>query len=138
MASQGREHADSGQNDTMTDGAQQTNWKPIVLGLSSIEGGFALSFLGFGLLWIGTPWAYQFLMVLPFFALSFAVTRIRTVGNQACLLIVCGASPLGMVIPMFRDNNDSYVMSGLIVCGWAAGIAAGYYLGKEGKQGIVA
>lgn len=122
----------------MTDGAQQTNWKPIVLGLSAIAGGFALSFLGFGLLWIGTPWVYPFLMDLPFFALSFAVTRIGTAGNQACLLIVCGASPLGMVIPMFRDNNDSHVMSVLIVCGWAAGIVAGYYLGKEGRQGIVA
>lgn len=109
----------------------------MVLGFAAIAGGFALSFLGFGLLWAGTPWEYQLLMVLPFLVLSFAVTRTGSAGNQAWLLIVCGALPLGMVIPMFRDKNDSHVMSVLIVCGWAAGIAAGYYLGKKGKPGPV-
>lgn len=107
----------------------------MVLGFAAIAGGFVLSFLGFGLLWVGTPWEYQLLMVLPFLALSFAVTRIGSAGEQDCLLIVCGALPLGTVIPMFRDQNDSHAMSILIVCGWAAGIAAGYYLGKKWKPG---
>jgi len=107
----------------------------MVLGFAAIAGGFVLSFLGFGLLWVGTPWEYQLLMVLPFLALSFAVTRIGSAGEQGCLLIVCGALPLGTVIPMFRDQNDSHAMSILIVCGWAAGIAAGYYLGKKWKPG---
>ena len=118
----------------MTDAAQRTNWKPMALGLSAIAGGFALSFLGFGLLWIGTPWEYQFLMLLPFLLLAFAVTRFGRSGNQTYLLVVCGASPLGMLIPMFRDKNDSHAMSVLIVCGWAAGIVAGYFLGRKRKQ----
>lgn len=117
----------------MAEDAPRTQWKPMVLGLAAIAGGFALSFLGFGLLWVGTPWAYQLLMGLPFLALSFAVTRAGSPGNQGWMLIVCGAMPLGMVIPMFRDKNDSHAMSILIVCGWAAGIAAGYYLGKRGQ-----
>ena len=121
----------------MTDDAQQTNWKPMVLGLSAIAGGFALSFLGFGLLWVGAPWAYQALMFFPFLVLSFAVTRIGRAGNRTCVFIICGASPLGMVVLGFRDSNDSHVMSVLMVCGWAAGIAAGYYLGKKRASGGV-
>ena len=117
----------------MTEGAQRTGWKPMSLGFAAIAGGFALSFLGFGLLWAGTPWAYQLLMFFPFLALAFAVTRVGRFGSQACLLIVCGALPLGTVIPMFRDTNDSHATSILVVCGWAAGIAAGYYLGKKRK-----
>ena len=53
------------------------------LGFAAIAGGFALSFLGFGLLWAGTPWAYQLLMFFPFLALAFAVTRVGRFGSQA-------------------------------------------------------
>jgi hypothetical protein len=103
---------------------------PIFITLLAIAGGFALSFLGVGILWAGTPWPIQWLLFLPFFFLTFMLTRLSIAGKPAWL-VVCGAAPLAGVITLFRDNNDSHLMPILTVFCWAMGVWAGYYLGQR-------
>jgi hypothetical protein len=65
------------------------NWPEGLLSIAAVGGGFALSLIGFGLLWIGTPWHYQMLMLLPFLFLSWAVTRtLKEKGIYALLKII--------------------------------------------------
>lgn len=88
-----------------------------------VVGGFAFSFAGVGLLWIGLPWAYQALMFLPFLLLAFALAKAG--GASIPISIVYGALPLAMVMLMFRDRNDSHLMPVLVVACWLAGILGG-------------
>lgn len=99
--------------------------KRLATSFAAAAGGFALSFLGLGLLWIGVPWAYQSLMFFAFFLLSFAVTRARAAGDDVSLFVIYGALPLGALISLFRDKNDSHLMPILIVCAWLAGALLG-------------
>ena len=93
-----------------------------------LGGGFGLSFFAFGLLWIGTPWPLQALMFVPFFLLALAMAWTGPVGDTTYQLVLYGALPLGTVVTMFRDKNDSHLMPILVVLSWLAGILAGHYL----------
>ena len=94
----------------------------------AVAGGFALSFVGLGVLWIGTPWQYQALMFIPFFLLAFAVTRTGVAAKNEFLLVMGGAAPIAGLISLFRDKNDSHLMPMLMVTAWAAGVLAGHFL----------
>lgn len=91
-------------------------------------GGFALSFLGMGTLWIGAAWHYQALMFLPFLLLAFAITRSGEPGDKLFMVVIYGAAPIGLLITQFRDSNDSHLMPILMVCAWLAGVLAGHCL----------
>ncbi len=106
-----------------------SNLKNTLRGVVAVAGGFGLSFLAFGLLWIGTPWDYQALMFVPFFLLAFAVTRSGP-GDNAFALCIAGASPLGLLLTLFRDKNDSHLMPILMVLAWLAGILAGHFAAR--------
>ena len=96
--------------------------------VAALAGGLLLSFLAFGLLWIGTPWPLQALMLVPFFLLAFAVAWTGEPGNAAGLTVAYGAAPLGAIMMMFRDKSDSHLMPILVVLSWLAGILAGHFL----------
>ena len=49
------------------------NWRHGLLTVVALLGGFALSFVGLGVLWVGVPWTYQMLMFFPFLLLALAV-----------------------------------------------------------------
>lgn len=98
-------------------------------GVIALGGGFGLSFLGLGLLWIGTPWPLQALMFVPFFLLAFGVTRTGK-DDRMFMLSLWGALPLGLIITLFRDKNDSHLMSILTVLAWLAGILAGHFAAR--------
>jgi hypothetical protein len=102
--------------------------KHVVRAMLALAGGFALSFVGVGVLWIGTPWAYQMLMFIPFLLLAFAITVTSPAGDHAFLLVIAGAAPIGALLTLFRDRNDSHLMSILVVCAWLAGTLAGQQL----------
>jgi hypothetical protein len=102
--------------------------KNLVTAVLALVGGFALSFLGLGVLWIGTPWPYQALMLFPFLWLAFAITRAGSAGDRVFVLILVGAAPIGGVMTMFRDRNGSHLGSILVVCAWLAGVLAGQQL----------
>ena len=102
--------------------------KNAVRAIVALGGGFALSFVGLGVLWVGAPWPYQALLFVPFLLLAFAITSTGSAGDRLFVLIIVGAAPLGSLITMFRDKNDSHVMSVLVVCAWLAGIVSGHQL----------
>ncbi|MGB4115390.1 MAG: hypothetical protein WBK51_02450 [Polaromonas sp.] len=112
----------------------KARWNSGLLTALSLAGGFILSFAGLGVLWVGTPWPYQFLMAVPFFALSFVVTRLGSVGNQFFWLVICGATPIGLLITKFRDSNDSHLLPILTVSGWLAGVLCGYFLCQQFRR----
>lgn len=101
------------------------NWKQGVWSAVALVGGFALSFVGFGVLWAGAPWHYQLLMFFPFLLLAFAITRFG--GNT--LLVLLGAMPVGALLLQFRDKDNSHVMSFVVVGAWVAGTLIGHYVG---------
>jgi len=113
------------------DGTSKQDWKKLFSALLAIAGGLILSFSGFGILWIGSPWHYQLLMFFPFLLLSFVVTLMRT---NALLFVTLGAVPLGSLIPQARDPSGSHLMPILTICAWVAGIFVGYYLGNKFLQ----
>ena len=107
-----------------------SNWKAMFIILTTLIGGFLLSFLGFGLLWSGIAWHVQLIMILPFLLLSYGVFRWSKGSIGSCAFIFIGAAPLGILISQFRDTNGSHLMPILVVFSWIIGILAGYYLGK--------
>ena len=96
--------------------------------LLAVSGGMTLSVVAFGVLWAGTPWHLQALMFCPFLLLAFAVTRSSPTVDNSYRLIMFGALPLGTIMMMFRDSNDSHLSSILTVCAWLAGTLAGHWL----------
>ena len=96
--------------------------------LIAIAGGFALSFVGFGILWAGAPWHFQALMFFPFAALAFATSCFSSAPNRHFLSVILGAAPLGTLLLMFRDKSGSHLMPVLIATSWLAGCLAGYGL----------
>jgi hypothetical protein len=103
--------------------------KNTLRGIGAVGGGFGLSFLAFGLLWIGTPWHFQALMSVPFLLLAFAVSYTGE-DDRMFLLCALGALPLGSVLMLFRDKNDSHLMPILMVLAWLAGIVAGHFAAR--------
>jgi hypothetical protein len=96
-------------------------------------GGFALSFIGMGLLWIGLPWVCQALMFFPFLLLAYALAKAG--GVATAMSVLYGALPLAMLLMMFRDRDDSHLMPMLIVAAWLAGILGGRALAAMGRRG---
>lgn len=107
----------------------KSNSSDIVRTTLALIGGAVLSFLAFGVLWIGTPWPYQALMGVPFFLLAFALmwNASAEVRRQVLWLLFTGAAPLGALMTRFRDANDSHLKPILVVCAWACGILAAYF-----------
>ncbi|MGZ3649862.1 MAG: hypothetical protein ACXVB9_01780 [Bdellovibrionota bacterium] len=97
---------------------------------AGILGGFALSFLGIGVMWIGLPPLAQFGMAALFCGAAFLLSRFAKQGSFALTTLLIGATPLGAILVQFRDKNDSHLLSILLVCGWMAGAAAGAWLGS--------
>jgi hypothetical protein len=95
-----------------------------------LAGGFGLSFVGLGVLWIGTPRLYQLIVALPFLLLSWVVARFGG-GPYPALPIIVGAAPIGGLITMFRDKDDSHLTSVLVVSAWAVAVLAGQWLGRR-------
>lgn len=89
--------------------------------------GAALSFLGLGVLWIGTPWPAQALMLIPFFGATAALRRTDPNRRDWTVPVILGAAPLGALITRFRDPSGSHLFPVLIVCAWAAGAWAGSF-----------
>lgn len=100
--------------------------------MAALIGGFTLSFLAFGLLWIGTQWPVQTLMAVPFFGLTWLLVRgAPGSANQLLTFVLCGAGPLGLLMTKFRDKNDSHLTSILVVCSWVVGAALGWYVARR-------
>ncbi len=102
-----------------------------VRSLLAVGGGFGLSFLGLGSLWVGAAWHYQALMFFPFFLLAFALARAAPPGGRVFLLVIYGAAPIGLLTTMFRDSSGSHLMPMLMVGAWLAGVVSGH--GLAGK-----
>lgn len=96
-----------------------------VLGAAALLGGLALSLLGMGLLWAGAGWGWQLLVGLPFLGLGYGVARAGGRDEAVSLLVIVGAAPLGMMVMMFRDRDDSHLLPVLTVLSWLAGAVAG-------------
>ena len=98
----------------------------------AVAGGAVLSFLAFGVLWVGTAWHLQVLMAIPFFLLTWLLVRgAPDAANNLLAFVLCGAGPLGLLMTKFRDKNDSHLFPILIVCSWVAGAALGWFLAKK-------
>ncbi len=113
---------------------QQTNrrsgWKTTFMAFCALIGGFLLSFLALVALWSGIPWVVQIAMFLPFLLFSYAVFKCTNESWIICVLILAGATPLGILMTQFRDTNGSHLLPTLVVMSWIIGISAGCYLGK--------
>lgn len=96
--------------------------------ISALAGGLILSFIGFGLLWAGASWPYQFGMLVPFLVLAFFLARRSLVAAYG---VLAGAAPIAIIIVQFRDNDNSHLMPVLVVAGWIAGTLLGHFLGRR-------
>lgn len=96
----------------------------------ALAGGFALSFIGLGILWVGIGWSYQCLMLLPFALLAYSVRRMRGQG----LMVLAGAFPIAALLVQFRDQNDSHLTSYLVVLSWCAGAWLGNFSARRAGQ----
>ena len=94
----------------------------------ALAAGFGLSVAALGALWAGAPWRYQLSMGLAFCGLGYALRCKGEAGDRAYFQAMLGAAPLGAVMLLFRDRNDSHLMPALVVASWAAGLAAGTWL----------
>lgn len=92
--------------------------------------GFGLSFLAFGLLWIGVPWHVQFLMALPFLIAGYFVRRFGGVTHP----VLVGLLPLGALIVQFRDKNDSHAMPLAMVSAWVLATLLGSFLARPAHE----
>lgn len=102
-----------------------SNGKQGFLVIAALLGGFILSFVGSGMLWVGAPWPYQLLMLFPFMLLAFAIKRF---GGTALPMLI-GAIPIGTILVQGRDKDNSHLMPVLVVSAWVLGILLGHYLG---------
>ncbi len=93
--------------------------------LAGVGAGFVLSFMALGVLWIGTPWPYQFLMFAPFLLIAYVFRRFGSTVYPLCL----GAAPLAMLFVQFRDARKSHLLPILLVASWALAIWLGHFLG---------
>jgi hypothetical protein len=106
-------------------GQSMNNRKQGIGFVAALLGGFLLSFVGMGVLWVGTPVPYQFLMFFPFLLLAVALRRF----GWSALPMLLGLIPIGEIFVQFRDRDDSHLTSILLVAAWVSGILLGHYLG---------
>ncbi len=100
-----------------------------VLGGAGLAAGFGLSFLAFGLMWVGVPLAYQFGMAVPFAGVAFAVSRLGAPAYPVLL----GMLPLGAIIVQFRDPSGSHASSIALVLAWVLAVWLGQRLGRRAR-----
>jgi hypothetical protein len=93
--------------------------------LSGVIAGLVLSVAALGVLWIGTPWSYQFLMFAPFLLVAFLLRRYGRTSYPMLLGIV----PVAALFVQFRDGNNSHLFPILLVATWGLAILLGHYLG---------
>ena len=102
---------------------------PPVIALS-----FALSFLGFGFLWIGKLSGEAFIAVL-YLLLAYTASHFR--GSRIALRdTVLPALPLALLIGLFRDSNDSHLGSIAIVLAWLAGAVLGAFAADRARTSL--
>jgi threonine/homoserine efflux transporter RhtA len=99
------------------------------LGGAGLAAGFGLSFLAFGLMWIGVPLAYQFAMVLPFCLVAFVISRL----GAPTFPVLLGMLPLGALITQFRDPSGSQASSIALVLAWVLAVLLGQRLGSGAR-----
>ena len=99
--------------------------------LLGIVFGFALSFLGYGLMWIGLNPALQGLNAFLFLALAYGVGRATRSYPATCLAVAAGAFPVAALLTQFRDKNDSHLVGILLAGSWIMGIALGSWVGSR-------
>ena len=99
----------------------------------ALVAGFALSFLGVGLLWIAMAWTVQALMLVPFAVLTFGLARWSGHARQVAGMVVLGMLPLGALLTQFRNREGSHLAPTVVVLAWVAGVALGAWLGRRAK-----
>lgn len=92
--------------------------------IAGVVAGFLLSFAALGMLWVGTPWAYQFLMFVPFFLIAAVLRRF---GGTAYPVLV-GIVPISTLFVQFRDASNSHLYPVLIVGTWCIAILLGQHV----------
>lgn len=94
-----------------------------------VEAGFTLSVVALLILWIGTPWPYQFLMTVPFVIAAFAIRR----SGKTALSMLAGILPIGLLFLSFEDPDHSHLYPFLLVVAWALAIVLGHHLGGRAR-----
>ena len=89
-----------------------------------LQAGLTLSIVALGVLWVGTPWPYQFLMFLPFLLAAFVTRR----SGRSALSMLAGILPVAALFVQFRDKDDSHLMPILLVGTWVLAILLGHGL----------
>lgn len=97
---------------------------------TGVVAGFILSFTALGLLWIGTPWPYQFLMFVPFLLVACVLRRF----GRTSFPMLYGIVPFAALFVQFRDVNDSHLFPVLLVTAWGLAILLGHFLGGRGLR----
>jgi hypothetical protein len=106
-----------------------------ILIIGGILGGFALSFLGFGLMWIGLSLYVQgAILALLFFAFTFGLGK----GLRDARLVFCfpalGAAPVAGLFVQFRNSEGSHLGAVLLVTCWGLGALVGAWLGARPRN----
>ncbi len=99
--------------------------------LGGVLGGFGLSFLSVGMLWIAMPFYVQALAFFPFLLLSLLVGRYSKSFSMAASTVIVGALPMAKMMVGFRDKDDSHLMPILMVSCWMLGALVGAWLGSS-------
>lgn len=94
----------------------------------------ALSFLSIGVLWAGVNQWLQLVVTFLFFGLSFFSARNQQNASATIIPILCGASPIGAILTMFRDKEGSHLLGISIVCSWAIATLAGAWVSSRSKH----
>jgi hypothetical protein len=89
----------------------------LILILAILLGG-VLSFLSIGLIWTGINQWSQAVITLLFFGLSFFASKKTQFDPRVLGAILIGAAPLGGIVTLFRDKNNSHLLGFAIVASW--------------------
>jgi hypothetical protein len=89
------------------------------------RGWLYLSLVALLILWIGTPWPYQFLMTIPFIFVAFIIRR----SGKTALSMLAGILPIALLFLLFQDADHSRLYPILLVIAWVLSIVLGHYLG---------
>ena len=104
--------------------------KQTTVTIASVIAGFALSIVALSVLWVGTPWPYQFLLALPIALVAWAARRWGGSG----LPVLAGMAPVALLFVQFRDKNDSHLMPVLLVCAWVGASLLGHALRQRSPR----
>lgn len=108
--------------------------KPGLIIFLGVVGGFAASFLGLGLLWVGLKTPVQMCASILFFFLSFLVTKFLKNKITGFAAPVCGAAPIASLLVQFRDKEGSHLSPILVVATWGLAAFLGAWLGEKSAK----